>query len=129
VNDGSYGSCMPDCTRGPRCGDGERQEEHEACDDGINLTVYSSTGEPGCAPGCKEGAWCGDGVLNGLFGEECDDGTNEGGYGKCTPECRLDARCGDSVVQTEYGEECDDGNSIADDECTLDCKEQLVHVE
>ena len=130
VNDGSYGSCMPDCTRGPRCGDGEVQEEgDEVCDDGINLTVYSLTGEPGCAPGCKEGAWCGDSVLNSLFGEQCDDGTNEGGYGKCTPECRLDIRCGDGVVQAEHGEECDDGNSIADDECTLDCKKQIIHVE
>lgn len=36
TNDGSYGGCLPDCTGfGPRCGDGEVQEDQgEVCDDG-----------------------------------------------------------------------------------------------
>ncbi|MBN2528811.1 MAG: DUF4215 domain-containing protein [Deltaproteobacteria bacterium] len=129
VNDGSYGSCMPDCTRGERCGDGVLQPEHEICDDGVNLSVYSTTGSPGCAPGCVAGSFCGDGVLNSLFGEQCDDGVNAGGYGKCAANCTLDARCGDHVVQPEFGEECDDGNSVSGDGCSAACLGEAVSVE
>jgi fibro-slime domain-containing protein len=50
-------------------------------------------------------AVCGDGILS--FGEECDDGANDGGYGECDMGCKLGAYCGDSVVQPE--EQCDDG--------------------
>jgi fibro-slime domain-containing protein len=50
-------------------------------------------------------AVCGDGILS--FGEECDDGANDGGYGECDMGCKLGAFCGDSVVQPE--EQCDDG--------------------
>ena len=50
-------------------------------------------------------AVCGDNVLS--FGEECDDGANDGGYGECDMGCRLGAFCGDGVVQPE--EQCDDG--------------------
>ena len=128
VNNGTYGSCNADCTRGPRCGDGEVQSPHEACDDGINLTVYSTTGEPGCAPGCVLGAWCGDGEINGLFGEECDDAVNPGGYGKCQPDCTLGPRCGDAIVQPEY-EECDDANSVSGDGCGSDCLKEIIYLE
>jgi hypothetical protein len=48
---------------------------------------------------------CGDNILS--FGEECDDGANDGGYGECDMGCRLGAFCGDGVVQPE--EQCDDG--------------------
>jgi fibro-slime domain-containing protein len=50
-------------------------------------------------------AVCGDGILS--FGEECDDGTNDGGYNECDVGCKLGAFCGDNVVQAE--EQCDDG--------------------
>lgn len=50
-------------------------------------------------------AVCGDGILS--FGEECDDGTNDGGYNECDKSCKLGAFCGDNVVQAE--EQCDDG--------------------
>ncbi len=50
-------------------------------------------------------AVCGDGTLS--FGEECDDGTNDGGYNECDPGCKLGAYCGDGIVQEE--EQCDDG--------------------
>jgi fibro-slime domain-containing protein len=50
-------------------------------------------------------AVCGDGILS--FGEECDDGTNDGGYNECDVGCKLGAYCGDSIVQPE--EQCDDG--------------------
>ena len=50
-------------------------------------------------------AVCGDGILS--FGEECDDGANDGGYNECDMGCKLGAFCGDKVVQPE--EQCDDG--------------------
>ena len=62
---------------------------------------------------------CGDGIVS--LGEECDDGVNEGGYGKCGPGCKLDAYCGDGIVQEEY-EDCDDGNFSNDDECPASCR-------
>jgi fibro-slime domain-containing protein len=52
-------------------------------------------------------AICGDGVLS--FGEECDDGTNDGGYGECGADCRLGPFCGDAIQQPEFGEDCDVG--------------------
>ncbi|MEI9936579.1 MAG: DUF4215 domain-containing protein [Pseudomonadota bacterium] len=50
-------------------------------------------------------AVCGDGILS--FGEECDDGVNDGGYGECAPGCKLGPFCGDGVVQDP--EQCDTG--------------------
>jgi len=50
-------------------------------------------------------AVCGDGVLS--FGEECDDGVNDGGYGECDVGCKLGPFCGDGVVQEP--EDCDTG--------------------
>jgi fibro-slime domain-containing protein len=51
-------------------------------------------------------ATCGDGILS--FGEECDDGVNDGGYGECDAGCRLGPFCGDGTRQEEY-EDCDGG--------------------
>jgi fibro-slime domain-containing protein len=120
-NDGSYGSCTPACERAGFCGDGMREEGKEECDDGVNLTTYSATGEAGCAPGCKRSAYCGDERVDSLAGEECDDGTNDGGYGECDRDCRLGARCGDGVVQAPV-EDCDDGNLLGNDGCSSTCK-------
>ncbi len=53
---------------------------------------------------------CGDGVLS--PGEQCDDGSNEGGYGACGPDCVLGPRCGDGVVQ-ENEEACDNGVNMS----------------
>jgi fibro-slime domain-containing protein len=50
-------------------------------------------------------AICGDGILS--FGEECDDGVNDGGYGECDTGCRLGPFCGDGIVQEP--EHCDLG--------------------
>jgi fibro-slime domain-containing protein len=50
-------------------------------------------------------AVCGDGILS--FGEECDDGDNDGGYGECDPLCKLGAFCGDGIVNGT--EDCDNG--------------------
>lgn len=59
-------------------------------------------------------AICGDNVLS--FGEECDDGVNDGGYGECgvvdaagAKSCRLGPFCGDGIQQAEFGEDCDVG--------------------
>lgn len=126
VNDGSYGSCLEDCTGpGPRCGDAKVQsDEGEQCDDGINLATYSQDGTPGCAPGCVWGAYCGDGQIDSVFAEECDDGVNDGSYGGCTPRCKLGERCGDGIVQEDQGEECDDGNTVSGDGCSENCRKQ-----
>jgi fibro-slime domain-containing protein len=121
-NDGTYGTCTAECTRAPYCGDGKLDPDHEACDDGVNLTSYSATGEAGCAPGCERSAYCGDGRVDSLAGEQCDDGENRGGYGRCSSDCRLGPRCGDDVQQAE--EECEDGNLIGNDGCSSECKNE-----
>jgi fibro-slime domain-containing protein len=51
-------------------------------------------------------AICGDGILS--FGEECDDGINDGGYGECDVGCKLGPFCGDAIVQAPQ-EHCDNG--------------------
>lgn len=50
-------------------------------------------------------AVCGDSILS--FGEECDDGINDGGYGECDVGCKLGPFCGDKIVQEN--ESCDNG--------------------
>jgi fibro-slime domain-containing protein len=59
-------------------------------------------------------AICGDGVVS--FGEECDDGVNDGGYNECDPGCVLGPFCGDTIQQPEFGESCDIG-PIGDGAC------------
>jgi fibro-slime domain-containing protein len=122
-NDGSYGSCTSDCKPAARCGDGTLQKDHEQCDDGVNLTTYSTTGKPGCAPGCQASAYCGDGRVDAVGGEQCDDGKdNQGGYGRCQADCQLGPRCGDRVVQGDQNENCDDGNLVNGDGCSRTCQ-------
>ncbi len=53
---------------------------------------------------------CGDGVL--APGEQCDDGVNEGGYGKCQPGCVRGPYCGDAAIQPEF-EACDNGTNVS----------------
>ncbi|HVW25340.1 MAG TPA: DUF4215 domain-containing protein [Polyangiaceae bacterium] len=115
-NTGAYGHCRPDCTLGPRCGDGIKQSPPEACDDGKNDGSYG-----GCAPDCQPGPHCGDGIVDPAH-EQCDDGKNDGSYGTCAPGCVLAPHCGDGVVDRADGEECDDGNAVNGDGCTTACK-------
>jgi fibro-slime domain-containing protein len=64
---------------------------------------------------------CGDAMTG--PGEECDDGTNRGGYNECAPGCLLGPRCGDAVVQSDYGEVCDDGVNAGNyGGCGADCQ-------
>jgi fibro-slime domain-containing protein len=114
-NDGAYGHCGANCrSRGPYCGDGVQQAA-EACDDGENMSGYGQ----GCAPGCVLPARCGDARIDGLFGETCDDGVNDGSYQSCTNTCRRAERCGDGVRQDP--EQCDDGNLLSGDGCSNHC--------
>jgi cysteine-rich repeat protein len=62
------------------CGDG-LVATNEACDDGTNTGVYSTTivGR-NCNPVCGAyGPYCGDSVTQVFYGEECDDGNNTAG--------------------------------------------------
>ena len=121
--DTAYGGCTAQCKRGPRCGDSLVQAPQEACDDGANVTPYSPT-KQGCAPGCQLPSYCGDAKLDGLFGEQCDDGTNAGGYAGCNADCTLGPRCGDGATQAPE-ENCDDGNAVSGDGCSAKCVKEL----
>lgn len=113
LNDGTYGTCGAGCTPPPRCGDNLVQKDWgEECDNAADANCKN----------CKLGAQCGNGVKD--AGEECDDGSNNGGYDQCWPMCKLGPRCGDMVVQIDDGEECDLGpgnNTGAYGGCTAEC--------
>ena len=114
TNSGAYGSCTLSCKLGPYCGDKVTTNPPEDCDDGTNLTPYTPNMSTACGPSCKSPAYCGDGIVQGSFGEKCDNGTamNLGGYGQCKPDCTLGPRCGDAVVQAASGEGCDNGFNL-----------------
>ncbi|MEM6989774.1 MAG: DUF4215 domain-containing protein [Myxococcota bacterium] len=61
---------------------------------------------------------CGDGQVAG--DEVCDDGEENGSYGRCALDCGGPAsHCGDGVVDPT--EACDDGNTLSGDECSPGC--------
>ncbi len=118
-NTGAYGTCNPDCTLPPRCGDKVVQNPPEQCDDGVNLATYGGTSTQ-CGPSCRWAPYCGDAVVSN--GEECDEGAlNGAGYGHCTAACTLGERCGDGVING--AEQCDDGakNGTSGSKCTSTC--------
>lgn len=121
VNDGSYGTCNPDCTLAPYCGDGiVNEDDGETCDEGSDFIVYGGN-SAGCGPDCQPSPYCGDGNIDGSFGEACDDGVNDGSLGGCNPDCTLAPYCGDGVATPP--EECDDGlnNGTPASTCRVDC--------
>jgi cysteine-rich repeat protein len=131
TDSGAYGSCTKTCKLGPHCGDKNTDVPPEECDDGVNLTSYTKTQSTTCGPSCKKPSYCGDAVVQGTFGEACDNGTamNTGGYGKCTSDCVLGPRCGDGVPQMASGEACDNGFNLTDylkhptaTDCAPSCK-------
>ncbi len=64
---------------------------------------------------------CGDGVV--AFGEQCDDGVNDGGYNECGQDCKLGSYCGDGVV--DEGESCDGGPLNSDPDC-IACRKLII---
>ncbi len=47
ANDGSYGTCKPDCSRAGFCGDGHKDSPQESCDDGNYKNL------DGCSAACQ----------------------------------------------------------------------------
>lgn len=102
--------------------DGEAYEikvfhaERETLSSSFQLTLAGfDTSKSECLP------FCGDGILG--FGEECDDGVNDGGYNECQEGCVLGGYCGDGIVQE--GEVCDDRDPAAPSGCN-NCRVLVV---
>jgi fibro-slime domain-containing protein len=106
------------CT--PKCGDGIINGS-EICDNGPD---NSDSAYGGCTTECTMGPFCGDGKVDAAFGEECDDGVNQGTYnqvGACGPGCKKTHYCGDGNVDSLHGEQCDNGADNGGSSCTIDC--------
>lgn len=110
-----------------RCGDGV-VSSREVCDFGANNGNNDGSSYGGCADSCRREPHCGDSIIQGEFGEVCDDGVNLGGLATaCAPGCQsLGARCGDGVTQTDVNEQCDDGNTISNDGCSAQCQIEIL---
>jgi fibro-slime domain-containing protein len=83
-SDTAYGGCTTSCKFGPSCGDGIVNGTEE-CDNGVNTSKYGDT--TGCEPGCRKPHSCGDGHVDSLFGEQCDNGA-ENGHSLCSELCK-----------------------------------------
>lgn len=71
------------------CGN-EIVDDGEQCDVIGETGVYSQTiSGRQCTPVCQFGPYCGDGILQTLFGEECDDGNNDDGD-FCSAICKIE---------------------------------------
>lgn len=65
-------------------------DDGEECDVVGETGAYSTTiAGRQCTPVCVFGPYCGDGVLQTLFGEECDDGNNDDGD-FCSSTCTIE---------------------------------------
>lgn len=106
-------ACLSNCSAAS-CGDGFVRAGVEVCDDGINDDSYN-----GCAPGCAElGPHCGDGAVQGVEGEQCDDGNEVAGDGctLCQPDVQQD-ECNDAIELSEASRNVASGSD--DVECDL----------
>ncbi|MEO8903285.1 MAG: DUF4215 domain-containing protein [Polyangiaceae bacterium] len=135
--------------KGGVCGNGAL-EAGETCDLGSNGATNLNDGTTGCSatcqtePGwtcpvdmsggaCTKNAYCGDATVQGVLGEQCDDGTNDGTNGcdatclvitgwKCPPTggaCSPDVYCGNGKI--DGTEQCDDHNLRNYDGCSSTC--------
>jgi fibro-slime domain-containing protein len=83
-SDTLYGGCTTECQIGPHCGDGIVNGTEE-CDDGVNMAKYGDV--TGCGPGCHKPHYCGDMFVDSLYGEQCDNGP-ENGHSLCSEICK-----------------------------------------
>lgn len=125
-NDGSYGSCTPDCLAfGPRCGDAVLQAGNgELCDNGSSTPCPTSCDdEQACTTDLRTGnaAQCNVAcshtpIVASVMGDGCcPPGANANTDSDCTPVC------GNAIL--EPTEVCDDGtNDGAYGGCMSGCK-------
>ncbi len=136
--------CLAELPRGPSCGDGWWDPDHEGCDpssaDRSYVEACRAQGwviDASCSDACELRAseqdceLCGDGIASGS--EECDgndvrDASCPSGSGvvRCTDACTLDYElcpelCGDGIVNGT--EECERALSCGDDQ---DCGDDRV---
>ncbi len=106
---GTSQECGPGCKWAAYCGDGTKNGP-EACDNGTNNKPSATAYGAGvCTTTCAIAPYCGDGVSESQFGEQCDNGKNDGSYGTCNPNCTLAPYCGDGVKNGP--EACDNGSA------------------
>jgi cysteine-rich repeat protein len=83
-NGSNTDDCLNTCVL-PTCGDGFLHAGVEQCDQGA---ANANTPNASCRTDCRAQR-CGDGVLDDLFGEQCDDGGTTGGDG-CSAACGIE---------------------------------------
>lgn len=84
-NDATYNACTTRCKRS-FCGDGVINGPEE-CDlgDARNHAVYGDV--QGCTSECTRPHYCGDGMVDSIYGETCDLGTDVNGTRGCSLLC------------------------------------------
>ena len=95
------------------CGDGHLQRSNcegygDNCEEMEGADEECDNSNPNaCSPECKLPR-CGDGHIQN--DEKCDDGAENGTYGKCNETCTDTVRCGDGIIEREdctgYGNNC-----------------------